>query len=43
MSGKKASVWFNYNKLQVISTMYKLLGYDIWWNCLTIKDVLLYE
>ena len=38
MPEKNRSVWFIYKKLQVISTIYKLFGYNFWWNCLEFTD-----
>ena len=35
---KIGSVWFIYKKWQVISTMYKLFQYNVWWNCLEFSD-----
>ena len=38
MSGKIGSAWFICKRLQVILTIYKLFGYNFWWNCLQFSN-----
>ena len=35
---KIGSVWFIYKNLLVISIIYKLFGYNFYWNCLEFSN-----
>ena len=39
--GKIGNVWFIHKKLQLMTAIYKLYGYDFWSNCLEFSNLVL--